>query len=473
MAYWVNGCFVYRNLRDKPENELAWCLMLTEILQTDSLKNLTRDWSGRIPIVVGGIGHRDIDRDNNALSMAVRAQCLILRKRYKHSPFVILSALAEGADRLIAEIAMEVLKADLIAVLPMPADDYERDFVREASKTEFRELLAKALCIKLAPTPEDRGLWSVDGEPRNEQYARAGAIIADHAQIYFAIWDKQPARGIGGTADQVAWFDRGYSPAKYSLYTGAMSPLDPPEPGRRIHIDPASATVEVLEGPNRRAKGRKSDISSILSRIDDYNKDVLKYEATLISNPLVTNPDDDKNVIDLALTHEVYRKSDSISGHYASLVRKIDASMYLLVLPAIITFNFLSSDHRMPLVYLLITIVMLFLGLRVWFRGIDNRFLEYRCLAEAMRTLFFWRYVGVTRSVWLAYLSRQSGIVHWIRHAVRNIEFCQDCMLVKKADRHVVASDRLEDAKTLWVTNQENWFKAKRKTHFRRVQLWK
>ena len=40
---------------------------------------------------------------------------------------------------------MEELQADLIAVLPMPAADYERDFQTEDSKREFREFLNRRL----------------------------------------------------------------------------------------------------------------------------------------------------------------------------------------------------------------------------------------------------------------------------------------------------------------------------------------
>ena len=87
---------------------------------------------------------------------------------------------------------MEELQADLIAVLPMPAADYERDFQTEESKSEFRAVLEEAACMRVASAEGDA--WKVDGEPRNEQYARAGSIIAEHAQVLFAVWDGQPGR---------------------------------------------------------------------------------------------------------------------------------------------------------------------------------------------------------------------------------------------------------------------------------------
>ena len=76
------------------------------------------------------------------LSDAVKAECARLRKHYKHSSFVVLSSLAEGADRLVARVAMEELSAELIAVLPMPQNEYERDFQTEELKAEFRSFLS-------------------------------------------------------------------------------------------------------------------------------------------------------------------------------------------------------------------------------------------------------------------------------------------------------------------------------------------
>ena len=59
-----------------------------------------------------------------------------LRSQYPATPFVILSGLAEGAERLVARIAMEEMDAALVAVLPMPPDDYEGDFESDASKAQ-------------------------------------------------------------------------------------------------------------------------------------------------------------------------------------------------------------------------------------------------------------------------------------------------------------------------------------------------
>ena len=85
-------------------------------------------WGGRAPILIGATGHRSVASGDERLANAVKAECAHLRKHYKHSFFVVLSSLAEGADRRVARVAMEELSAELIAVLPMPQNEYERDF---------------------------------------------------------------------------------------------------------------------------------------------------------------------------------------------------------------------------------------------------------------------------------------------------------------------------------------------------------
>ena len=248
---------------------------VSETLITNS--DAFRRWGGRVPILLGAAGHRRIESTDARLADAIRDQCVRLRKRYTHSPFVILSSLAEGADRLVARVAMKELSAELIAVLPMPPKEYERDFHTAELKAEFRGFLSRALFVKEAPVPQGGASWTVEGEARNRQYARAGAIVADHAQVLFAIWDGKPARGTGGTGDQVAWFQRGGTPSEYSLYTNAMSLYDPVEPGLLIRIDPVSKEVLRTECPASPAgKGDRiqSPIRQILTRMDKYNRDV-------------------------------------------------------------------------------------------------------------------------------------------------------------------------------------------------------
>jgi len=433
--------------------------------------NAFQSWDGRVPVILGVTGHRNIDTSSKKLIEALRRECRSLRRAYRDCPFIILSALAEGADRLAAQVAMDELQAALIAVLPMPEEEYERDFGTEESKSEFRAFLDRALYVKTVSVPAGDRSWTADGEPRNVQYARAGAIIVGHAQILFAIWDGLPARGTGGTAGQVEWFERGYSPKEYSVYRNASSPLDPPEPGLRIRIDPATAEVSRKVGPDL-PSGTRSNIAAILKRTNRYNRDVIRRGGTIKQeSPLAAEAAG--NFKDLAIADSVYRVSDGLSVLFAKSVRGADSVIYILTFLAVIFSNFITQNDYAIWIYLGITCIMALLASQIWFRSIDNRFFEYRSLAEAMRTLFFWRNAGVTRPVWLGYLSRQPGVVHWIRHAVRSLEFCQDCHLAPAKNAETNARpDGIRVTKAAWVDDQKRWFERKEREHFRLYMRW-
>lgn len=423
-------------------------------------------WGGRVPIVVGGVGHRDIDPNNGGLKTAITAECHRLKRRFGHSPFVVLSPLAEGADRLIAQIAVRELQADLIAVLPMPPEEYQRDFKTPELKQEFHKLLAQALYVKVAEVPKDTPSWKVDGDARNEQYARAGAIVTDHSHILFAIWDGKAARGKGGTADQVKWFERGFSPDIYALHGESRSRLDPAEPGRLIWIDKSSARVKPVDGPLAPGKAN-SNIGTILTRTNRYNKDVWKkrfHKVNRLASYAETSLDD------YAITQSVYRASDTASARLAKKVRISDKDIYIFALIAIASFNIVSNRSFAPWLYLIVTLLMLGLAINVWWRSMDNRFLEYRGLAEAMRTLFFWRVSGVKGSVWAGYLARQAGVVHWIRQAVRTAEFLQDCHL--EHNKLAAAPGGIEIAKAFWLADQRKWYAKKETEHLSAYRTW-
>jgi hypothetical protein len=77
----------------------------------------------RLPLVIGVTGHRDLrDEDVARLEAEVAGVIAGLRRDYLdgdgETPIIVLSALAEGADRLLARVALA--RARLIAPLPLP-----------------------------------------------------------------------------------------------------------------------------------------------------------------------------------------------------------------------------------------------------------------------------------------------------------------------------------------------------------------
>jgi hypothetical protein len=107
----------------------------------------------------------------------------------------LISPLAEGADRLVAEIALAEGYA-LHVPMPFFQEEYEKDFNDDSSRAEFRALLARAGPNKLE---FDGGRVAEEGR----SYEAVGRFVARNCDLMIALWDGEPARGRGGTADIV------------------------------------------------------------------------------------------------------------------------------------------------------------------------------------------------------------------------------------------------------------------------------
>lgn len=106
------------------------------------------------------------------------------------APLIGYSSLAEGADQLFAR---EVLSAAGSLHVVVPASGYEGTFP-ESGRSAYLSLLDQAAEVTRLPYPA----------PGEEAYDAAGRWVARHCEVLIAVWDGQPSRGLGGTADAVA-----------------------------------------------------------------------------------------------------------------------------------------------------------------------------------------------------------------------------------------------------------------------------
>jgi hypothetical protein len=188
---------------------------------------------------VGVTGHRDIDPDSSLLGRSLLEVLAEVGSVADGRPVEICSALAEGADRLVAEKAIQRLDAGLTAVLPMPAEEYARDFAEPDSGQAFRDLLGRARQVVELPVLGDQ----LD---RSRQYALAGAWLVAHCPVLVAIWDGRAPRGHGGTAEVVQWMSEGRIPEALQL-AQAGTDRDLPVDRLLLRIDPASGRVSRFE----------------------------------------------------------------------------------------------------------------------------------------------------------------------------------------------------------------------------------
>ncbi len=101
-----------------------------------------------------------------------------------------LSSLAVGADQLFVEVLKD-MHMRYIAIIP--CDGYEQTFTTSIDREKYNSLLQTA--FEIVNLPFDK--------PSEEAFYEAGKQIASNSNMIIAIWNGQPAKGLGGTADIV------------------------------------------------------------------------------------------------------------------------------------------------------------------------------------------------------------------------------------------------------------------------------
>jgi hypothetical protein len=142
---------------------------------------------------VGISGHRGLPSQTRKLVDAALREVLV---PHAGSELVGVSCLAGGPDQLFARAVLDLGGALEVVV---PAEHY-RDGLEPEEQDGYDELIATAGRIERLPFVEST----------SEAHLAAGQTIVDRCDLLFAVWDGQPSRGLGGTADTVAYArDRG------------------------------------------------------------------------------------------------------------------------------------------------------------------------------------------------------------------------------------------------------------------------
>lgn len=161
-------------------------------------------------LFVAVTGHRAVTDPDAVTAAAVRARRLIL-DRYPQRRAVVLSALAEGADRLVLAPWLVDPGVELVALLPLPRSEYVSDFRGDASREEFDRLVARAAHVIELPGQRAEGA----------AYEAVGRALVTACDVLVAVWDGEPPRGPGGTGAVVAEGRKQHRPMAWIRVNGS------------------------------------------------------------------------------------------------------------------------------------------------------------------------------------------------------------------------------------------------------------
>ena len=364
----------------------------------------------KIPIIVGVTGHRDLrEQDKEILKKSVRGELEALQGRCPHSSLVVMTSLAEGADQLCAEVALN-MGLELITILPMPLTEYAKDFGTEPMGDLVR--LADA-SSKVIVTPYIEEYDERYGTEREWLYRQAGLYVAKHSHVLMALWDGSKGDECGcGTASIVTAMLDGW-------FRGSKSGQLHPDDRAVIQIvAPRSAQAEPAAGDAGHAagevimRGNSAALYSVLRETEIFNLDT---ESSSLKEETVKEKDST-----LAGLKSLYNAADSLSMENAVKHRRLLAG--LSAAATALAMSFLLYDEAdwywMILVCGVLIIALFLINRLCQHSKYQARYLEYRVLAESLRVQYHLRSAGVSCEVsdimpWNIQLA-----MPWVRKAV-------------------------------------------------------
>jgi len=410
-----------------------------------------------IPVIAGASGHRDlIEDDLPAIRKQVIDSLAAIERISTNSPRILLSGLAEGADQLVAELAL-VRGWQVVAVLPMPLDEYIQDFGSGAPRERFNALLTQCRDVLALPWTE---LLDPDiATTRDQQYRNQGTYLARQSQVVIVLWDGQGSSvGAVGTSWTVDVCRNGPPPVE-----GAV--LAAPETTGLVHIPVRRQKTSASSFGHAEAGPTDHLHIQVVRDIDSFNQelelarlklseDVSDSLGWLIQAEQRSDLDDGSKFV-----LNRHAEADALARQYQTRRQRVIVIASLMTVAAALsqaTYGIFASQPW--IIAYAVSIGLAYALYILLFRlprfRIEERFLEYRAFAEASRVQFFWRLAGVDSSVAEHYLQLVKSDVGWVREAVRAMDFQSRLESSNPSGQRNLVRDR-------WLLDQINYFFGK------------
>jgi len=141
--------------------------------------------------VVGFTGHRQLAQPERIAAAIERGLAGVIEAA--PGEWIALSSIAAGGDTLFAHAALR-RRLPWMAVLPLPPAEFRKDF-SDAAWREAEGLLAEAEHVRVM----------AENGTRDDAYLDAGIETVHECDVLLAVWNGEPARGKGGTADVIEY----------------------------------------------------------------------------------------------------------------------------------------------------------------------------------------------------------------------------------------------------------------------------
>jgi hypothetical protein len=375
----------------------------------------------KIPITVGVVGHLDaITTPEHKKQIELLFKDLAAE--YPNSPVYLFSSVAEGADRFVANIFLDLKKTnekykerfELIIPLPFEDEEYKNDFENDSDK-EFDDLLKQAkrkFCVGCNCRKTERA----------EHYLETGKFVADSSLILIALWDRQEGKK-GGTADIVKYKRTGDESdvAKSTFeYEGSVFVLPCK---RNASIDQASALQTQDIQLSLETVLKDSTIREALEKIEEINSDAVKisHEARTRSKSLLIINEEKLDAPQKSILNS-YSVLDLLALRFHKRYTHTVIWLFIIGLFIVISLTIYTNLWTKESVLIIIMILIVLAGIIYFYSRITKdhaKYLYNRTLAEALRIQFYWNIAGISHNVSDYILRIHRKEFTWIEHILK------------------------------------------------------
>ena len=398
-----------------------------------------------VPLVVAVTGHRDlVPGEEPEIRARVRAFLQELLTEFPDRGVTVMSALAEGADQLVAEEALE-LGIPLVAPLPMPRQLYVQDFESVRVRERFDYLLSRAAeSFELPITPGNTpATIASHGKNRSRQYAQLGVFLSAHCHILLALWDGKLTDDLGGTGQVVRFHHDDVMPGYTPRSAGSGMILTDDESDLVYHIvcsrdrDGGEPTEELqaldwwwfMQEEPSRSKLMPTRHRRVFATTSEFSRDAVEHADRIRDEAYSLLSSEPSKLLPSGLRDidHVFRAADWLAIHFQK--RMMTSLRVTHLLAMLMGMTYIGYSDVEPLKIYLYSFLLLFVVAtaihvygkrRAWHR----KYLDYRTLAEGLRVQLYWTAAGVNRESVSKFahdnfLQTQDPDLGWIRNVMR------------------------------------------------------
>ena len=399
-----------------------------------------------IPLVVAVTGHRDLlSSEVSGIRDQVRSLLQQLIDQYPDRRLRVMSPLAEGADQLVAEVALE-LGIELSVPLPMPRHLYLQDFDTPESRARFESLCDRAIEVFELPLSSGNTVEQISapGEARNREYAQVGVFLCAHCHILLALWDGKLTSDLGGTGQVVKFHHDDVMPGYTTRTIATQQMLVDDESDLVYHIvcsrdrpggepadglTPLDATWFTKDRLNPRSADMPRQHRLVFERSSEFSRDAIKHAEKIAVEkyPLYTDEQSGQLPPGVDDINALFCIGDWLAIHYQKKVLLTLRVTHLLAFLMGLMF-ILYTDVEGWVYYMIAFLVFFFVSAGVQqlagHRGWHRKYLDYRTLAEGLRVQFYWAVAGIgseneSKFTHDNFLQTQDPELGWIRNVMR------------------------------------------------------